>query len=1296
MARFEYGRSVERGRPPHYVQKLNSAPLTPTYSQLATRFAEDLSDRKEQENVRIKINNLGSNTTASSIKKLLDPFGEIIDVSLDRIEDPDRICATVLFESRPHDISGLVRARFGNRPLELELVPSAPGQSFRSCPAESLELGQKLAQNVFCPEFSAKLMVSIQLQVNRRMIKINFRRRFADTTIKYQVEMKFQDMDKGCIQIDDLDENAAITIHLRFPPMYWRYDPNMESQDQLKWSEGTCSRRVVDIPPEDSIFHLPTPTAPDRNPVEPNPTNLSSKLGRWTVIRLVVSKGASRNLANFEHLCNKYNLLVRDLPPIMVKNVSEVPQPHMDAFKGLPFEVSYLLESVLSFNYIVDYDLTPKVARALCNLEPLKASMILEHIISSRQRIWDVEGYIAKEAAKLSRISSSPRIVPPQCIYLRKVIVTPTTIHLQPPTVETSNRIVRQFSNLSDYFLRVEFSDEGNNRVWSKDPSSSENNAIYNRIFSGLTNGLKIGDREYHFLAFSASQLRDNSAWFFCSQGGNHTVDSIHRWMGDFSRIKSIAKYAARMGQCFSSTRAIAELTKDDVRKVDDIEFGNHNFSDGCGRISNKLAQMIGMELEKETVPVAFQIRLGGAKGVLVWHPALRERQVQIRPSMIKFDVEHYVLEVIKTSGFIPSYLNRQIIILLSALGVPDKVILNLKNKMVRDLERIETEETIAIDMLTQNWDENGSSKMIIEMIRAGFMQSQDPFLRNLLTLFKLHMLEELSKKARIYVPKGAYLLGVCDETGDLKEGEIFVQVSSVENPTKRTIIEGMCAVVRCPCFHPGDIRVVRAVNCRSLHHLHDVVVFNTKGPRGIPSMCSGGDLDGDDYTVIWDPDIVNNIKQEAPMEYVGRETLKTSAGDVTTLEIKRFFVQYAVSNNLGLIANAHLALSDHLEMGPFNGKCLRLAQLHSDAVDFPKSGIPADFQPELRPKRYPDFMEKPPERSYRSNRILGQIFRECRKQETEHFTPRGYRQSFNAMLLVDGYESYMDDAQRCKALYDEEVSSLMNQYGVRSDLEVASGFIMGVDMITNKKEHDVRKSIVNAYSIIRRRFRNEFEREFYSPDAKAIAPSLQQFVEQKAAAWYAVCYQKLQPDQPYTFVWIIWDHLCKIASRVRKPPGMEKSSLRIVASQGSPIGSPNMQSNTLSEPDVHAQAQGEDTVQGPLQSNMSQAASGKSYDISTQQQTQSGIGDGPIKVDLASPSLSSPSNDISNEMISLSINSGHSSDNAFGASSLRRTFARSIVEEPRVLRTDITIHAGSMFIQPDVDDSTLKAALGF
>ncbi|KFH66584.1 hypothetical protein MVEG_07109 [Podila verticillata NRRL 6337] len=1092
------------------------------------QFVENLLRIDVSSKVVLSVWGLDDSVTATELKKLFDPFGRIWDITIEKNQQyASRNVAYIKFEKRPDNITGLSQVSIGGTFLCMDIEESTPTNGNSKVRATKLELGVKQSKTEFCSEFIARDNVFVELLESKRFIRIKFERKFQDTLVEYQIESKFHDMMQHCIDKEDLGDRTAVTIHLKYPPSYWRYCPGVDSPDPLRWTMGSCLRRVVDIYPEGSKFVRPKSLQSTPEPLEPNPANMSSKLGKWIVIRFETPKG-NKSLVSFLKKAKSYYLLSDNSPQIRVLDGSLIHRPPIPL---LPFEVRYNLEAALSFNYLVEYDLTERFFEVLTRLDPLKASLILEQIVTDRNRVWNPTKLLLQEEARLAKNTLRPREPPPQCVFLRKVFVTPTTMYLQTPSVETSNRIIRHYLSLSDYFLRVEFSDEGSNKIRSKDSpgSSSTQNAIYNRIFNALTNGIKIGDRHYEFLAFSASQLRENAAWFFCPQGGPHTADSIREWMGDFSHIKSIAKFGARMGQCFSSTRAIANLSKDDVRIISDIERDGQCFTDGCGKLSPKLAHMIGKQLEKDGTPAAFQIRLGGSKGVLAVSPYLHGNQVQIRPSMKKFHVDHYVLEVIKTSAFTSSYLNRQIIILLSALGVPDKVILDLKNAMVRDLDRLEHDEELAKQMLIQNWHEGGVSSMMTSMIVHGFLQRRDPFIKNLLTLFKLQMLEELSKKARIYVPQGAYLLGVPDETGSLGEDEIFVQVSSVDNFATRRVIEGKCAVVRCPCFHPGDVRVVKAVNRPELKHLYDVVVFSTKGHRSIPSMCSGGDLDGDG-NVLWDPDIVNNIKEHPPMDYSSREPMTNN--NVTIRDIKKFFVQYAVSNNLGMIAHAHLALSDQLEEGPLHGKCLRLAQLHSDAVDFPKSGKPAEMNPELRAKKYPDFMEKSPDTTYKSKRVLGRIYRECGKHEA--FTPKNDDESpLFKDLLIEGYQGYLANARESKAQYDTEVKSLMNQYGVRSDFELVSGFIMGVDIMTTKREHDIRLAVVNAYSHIRRRYRTELEQEFYGFEGRIVPPDKRPFLEMKAAAWYAVCYQDFQSgQQPYTFAWIAWDILCKIASR--------------------------------------------------------------------------------------------------------------------------------------------------------------------
>jgi RNA-dependent RNA polymerase len=63
-------------------------------------------------------------------------------------------------------------------------------------------------------------------------------------------------------------------------------------------------------------------------------------------------------------------------------------------------------------------------------------------------------------------------------------------------------------------------------------------------------------------------------------------------------------------------------------------------------------------------------------------------------------------------------------------------------------------------------------------------------------------------------------------------------------------------------------------------------------------------------------------------------------------------------NNQLGVIANAHLAWADKLNDGAKNPKCLTLSKLHSDAVDSPKTGIIVQIPKSLAVKEWPDFMQ--------------------------------------------------------------------------------------------------------------------------------------------------------------------------------------------------------------------------------------------------------------------------------------------------------------------------------------------------
>lgn len=74
--------------------------------------------------------------------------------------------------------------------------------------------------------------------------------------------------------------------------------------------------------------------------------------------------------------------------------------------------------------------------------------------------------------------------------------------------------------------------------------------------------------------------------------------------------------------------------------------------------------------------------------------------------------------------------------------------------------------------------------------------------------------------------------------------------------------------VSRNPCTHPGDIRILSAVDkAMELSHLFNVIVFSSKGERPQFNKMGGGDLDGDVYFICWDEILLKNLKTSSMIE---------------------------------------------------------------------------------------------------------------------------------------------------------------------------------------------------------------------------------------------------------------------------------------------------------------------------------------------------------------------------------------------------------------------------------------------
>jgi hypothetical protein len=159
--------------------------------------------------------------------------------------------------------------------------------------------------------------------------------------------------------------------------------------------------------------------------------------------------------------------------------------------------------------------------------------------------------------------------------------------------------------------------------------------------------GLKIAGREYRFLAYSQSALKEHSVWFMRPFRNElrDLVDpaSIIDSLGDFDNARDPqliycpGRYGARISQAFTSTDSGVSIEPEEIQTISDIKVfkvqgnpssGTWNFTDGVGTISPELAKQIWntMRARRRSAkrvriyPKCFQIRFQGCKVCTLHH----------------------------------------------------------------------------------------------------------------------------------------------------------------------------------------------------------------------------------------------------------------------------------------------------------------------------------------------------------------------------------------------------------------------------------------------------------------------------------------------------------------------------------------------------------------------------------------------------------------------------------------------------------------------------------------------------
>ncbi|WVZ86001.1 hypothetical protein U9M48_032852 [Paspalum notatum var. saurae] len=1024
-------------------------------------------------------------------------------------------------------------------PANVDLLPRAPDLSLRAVRA-SLVLGNRVAVREFEVSYAWD-GVRAEVIPGRQRVDLYMEQ----DSRSYKLEVLFEDIREcfGC----SLDGTGAILLQLTYAPRIY-----------TAISGSTVKSRFTDerfhACKEDAKFAWVR--ALDFTP--------NSSFGKCSTLVLKLSKGAPvSDILESLPFSGELGELSVSLMDVFDSSSKVVPLVDCPSGFSVPYEILFRLNCLIHMGKLVSRHVNADLFKVLEEIPVDALRRIFEKMSKLKSTCYEPLEFIRHEAhSNIMKISkktllSKKREGEGKLMRCYRIHITPSKIYCLGPEEEVSNYVVKYHSEYASDFARVTFVDED----WSKlSPnalsariergffSTPLKTGLYHRILSILKEGFSIGPKKYEFLAFSASQLRGNSVWMFASNDSLN-AESIRKWMGHFKDICSVSKCAARMGQLFSSSRQTFEVSSYDVEVIPDIEVTTDGtkyvFSDGIGKISTRfarqIAQLIG--LDPAYPPSAFQIRYGGYKGVIAVDPT-SFFNLSLRPSMKKFESKSIMLNITNWSKSQPCYVNREIISLLSTLGIEDEIFESMQQVDMHESDEMLTNKEVALSVLGKI--SGADTKTAAEMLLQGYEPSLEPYLLMILKAHRANRLTDIRTRCKIHVPKGRVLIGCLDETGKLDYGQVYIritknrkeqkcseQTSFFNDDGKTAVIVGKVAITKNPCLHPGDVRILEAVYDPGLdaRGLIDCVVFPQRGERPHPNECSGGDLDGDLFFITWDDKLIPE-KVDAPMDYTAtRPRIMDHA--VTLEEIQKHFVSYMINDALGVVSTAHLIHADRNPLKARSPECLQLAALHSMAVDFAKTGAPAEMPQALRPREFPDFLERWEKPMYVSNGVLGKLYRAALRHEENaeallHVAPPSC--AYDPDLEVTGFHEFLDAAEEQYEAYAEKLGTLMTYYSADREDEILTGNIRNKLVYLrrdNKRYFEMKDRIIAAVDALHAEVRG-WLRAHRQDEASKVA-----------SAWYHVTYHPERRGEKrfWSFPWIACDTLLaiKAARRCRK-----------------------------------------------------------------------------------------------------------------------------------------------------------------
>lgn len=247
--------------------------------------------------------------------------------------------------------------------------------------------------------------------------------------------------------------------------------------------------------------------------------------------------------------------------------------------------------------------------------------------------------------------------------------------------------------------------------------------------------------------------------------------------------------------------------------------------------------------------------------------------------------------------------------------------------------------------------------------------------------------------------------------------------------------------------------------------------------------------------------------------------------------EIQKYFVDYMINDNLGAISTTHLVYADSERSKARSSKCLELANLHSMAVDFAKTGAPAEMPRALRPKILPDFMERYEKPMFISPGVIGKLYRAASSYHVDLNSETITSQwVYDYDLLVEGFEAFLGAAEEYYGRYTVKLSLLMNYYGAEHEDEILTGNLRNKSVYL-QKDRKRYGEMKDRMLIGVRNLQEEVEGWFK-------CSCVEKDLFKMASAWYYVTYHPDYRSETrfLSFPWILSDALLRIkAAKTRK-----------------------------------------------------------------------------------------------------------------------------------------------------------------